>query len=620
MNKFIIIVFVVLQFGYSQEKCKIITSQETINISFDKTLKIESFLQESRWIPKSKNTQDYTVRIPFNSFNEIKNIEGFTYNPATEKKSTTLNVQEFEINQNDIFHSDYKYKYFVFPDVEDNCTVQYSYKNKYKEPRLLSVFDFQNEFLTEKAIFQIVCDKDIEIGFKIFGDNPEKVIYTTRQEDGKTVHVWQATAIEGFERESAMCSENNYKTHIVYWLKSYKTPTATVSILGSPKELYEWYSSLVKDINKRDKAELVAKTKELIAGKITDVEKAKVIFQWVQKNLNYVAFEFGMGGFIPRDAMDVFQKKYGDCKDMANLINEMMLAANLKSSLTWIGTRTKGYDYTDIATPIVDNHMIASALIDNKRYYFDATDKYCEYQYPSQMIQGKQAMIGISATEFLIEKVPIELPERNKIKTVFNLEIVENAVKGRVTSQISGINKSDLLNKLSAYNSKEQEIWKSMVNATNEKISLETTSTNRKDYIEEPASATFNLSISDWIKTVSNKVFFKPVLIYPYANYTIDIEKRKFGVDLSSTDMFETSYQYQIPAGFKVDFIPENVLFENNLGTLELKYLVENNILKITQNIIIKTIDFSKKDFVVWNDFIKKINKNCNQSAVLIKI
>ena len=620
MNKFIIIVFVVLQFGYSQEKCKIITSQETINISFDKTLKIESFLQESRWIPKSKNTQDYTVRIPFNSFNEIKNIEGFTYNPATEKKSTTLNVQEFEINQNDIFHSDYKYKYFVFPDVEDNCTVQYSYKNKYKEPRLLSVFDFQNEFLTEKAIFQIVCDKDIEIGFKIFGDNPEKVIYTTRQEDGKTVHVWQATAIEGFERESAMCSENNYKTHIVYWLKSYKTPTATVSILGSPKELYEWYSSLVKDINKRDKAELVAKTKELIAGKITDVEKAKVIFQWVQKNLNYVAFEFGMGGFIPRDAMDVFQKKYGDCKDMANLINEMMLAANLKSSLTWIGTRTKGYDYTDIATPIVDNHMIASALIDNKRYYFDATDKYCEYQYPSQMIQGKQAMIGISATEFLIEKVPIELPERNKIKTVFNLEIVENAVKGRVTSQISGINKSDLLNKLSAYNSKEQEIWKSMVNATNEKISLETTSTNRKDYIEEPASATFNLSISDWIKTVSNKVFFKPVLIYPYANYTIDIEKRKFGVDLSSTDMFETSYQYQIPAGFKVDFIPENVLFENNLGTLELKYLVENNILKITQNIIIKTIDFSKKDFVVWNDFIKKINKNCNQSAVFIKI
>ena len=620
MNKFIIIVFVVLQFGYSQEKCKIITSQETINISFDKTLKIESFLQESRWIPKSKNTQDYTVRIPFNSFNEIKNIEGFTYNPATEKKSTTLNVQEFEINQNDIFHSDYKYKYFVFPDVEDNCTVQYSYKNKYKEPRLLSVFDFQNEFLTEKAIFQIVCDKDIEIGFKIFGDNPEKVIYTTRQEDGKTVHVWQATAIEGFERESAMCSENNYKTHIVYWLKSYKTPTATVSILGSPKELYEWYSSLVKDINKRDKAELVAKTKELIAGKITDVEKAKVIFQWVQKNLNYVAFEFGMGGFIPRDAMDVFQKKYGDCKDMANLINEMMLAANLKSSLTWIGTRTKGYDYTDIATPIVDNHMIASALIDNKRYYFDATDKYCEYQYPSQMIQGKQAMIGISATEFLIEKVPIELPERNKIKTFFNLEIVENAVKGRVTSQISGINKSDLLNKLSAYNSKEQEIWKSMVNATNEKISLETTSTNRKDYIEEPASATFNLSISDWIKTVSNKVFFKPVLIYPYANYTIDIEKRKFGVDLSSTDMFETSYQYQIPAGFKVDFIPENVLFENNLGTLELKYLVENNILKITQNIIIKTIDFSKKDFVVWNDFIKKINKNCNQSAVFIKI
>ncbi len=620
MNKTIFLILFCCQFAFSQEKCKIISSQETVNISFDKALKIESLVQESRLIPKSKNTDDYTVRIPFNSFNEIKNIEGFTFNPLTGKKSASLYIQEFEINQKDIFHSDYKFKYFVFPNVENNCTVQYSYKNKYKEPRLLSVFDFQNDVLTEKATFQIVCDKDIAIGFKLFGDKSEKVSYTTRQDDGQTIHEWKATNLEAFERETTMSAENIYKLHLVYWIKSYKTPTETVAVLDAPKELYEWYSSLVKGINKRDKTDLIAKTNELIAGKKTDLEKAKAVFQWVQINLNYVAFEFGMGGFVPRDAMDVFQKKYGDCKDMANLINEMMLLAGIKSNLTWIGTRSKSYDYNDIATPIVDNHMIASALIDKKRYYFDATDKYCEFQYPSQMIQGKQAMIGISATEFLIEKVPVELPERNKIKTIFNLKIVDNMVKGDVSTQISGINKSDLLNKLSAYNSKEQEIWKAMVNATNEKISLETTSTNRKDYLEEPAFANFNLSISDWIKTVTNKVLFKPVLTFPYANYNIDIEKRKFGVDLSSTDLFETSYQYQIPAGFTVDFIPENMIFENSLGKLELKYLVENNVLKVIQNITIKSIDFGKNDFVAWNDFIKKINKNCNQSVVLIKV
>ena len=620
MNKFIIIVFVVLQFGYSQEKCKIITSQETINISFDKTLKIESLVQESRYIPKSKNTNDYTVRIPFNSFNEIKNIEGFTYNPATEKKSTTLNVQEYEINQEDIFHSDYKFKYFVFPNVEDNCNVQYSYKNKYKEPRLLSIFEFQNDVYTEKAIFRIVCDRDINIGHKIFGDNSQKVSYSVKQDQEKTIHEWQANSLEAFEREPTMCAENNYKSHLVYWIESYKTSAETIAILGAPKTLYQWYSSLVKDINKRDNSELKSKTAELIAGKTTDLEKAKAVFQWVQIHLNYVAFEFGMGGFVPRDAMDVFQKKYGDCKDMANLINEMMLLAGIKSNLTWIGTRVKSYDYTDIATPIVDNHMIASALINNKRYYFDATDKYCQFQYPSQMIQGKQAMIGISATEFLIEKVPVEAPERNRIKTVFNLKIKDNVVTGDVNTQISGINKSDLLNKLSSYNSKEQEIWKSMVNATNEKISLETTSTDRKDYLEEPAVANFNLSISDWIKTLNNKILFKPMLIYPYVNYNIDIEKRKFGMDLSSTDYYEISYQYQIPAGFAVDFIPENMVFENDLGKLELRYVFENNILKIMQNITVKAIDFGKNEFVVWNDFIKKITKNCNQSVVLIKV
>ena len=40
----------------------------------------------------------------------------------------------------------------------------------------------------------------------------------------------------------------------------------------------------------------------------------------LQNNINYVAFEDGLGGFIPRGAASVCDKRYGDCKDKSLLL------------------------------------------------------------------------------------------------------------------------------------------------------------------------------------------------------------------------------------------------------------------------------------------------------------
>jgi transglutaminase-like putative cysteine protease len=149
--------------------------------------------------------------------------------------------------------------------------------------------------------------------------------------------------------------------HIIPIITSYKIKDKEAKLLNDVSGLYNWYYSMVKDINQQptDKA-LVTLVDEITKDNKTDLEKVRSIYYWTQQNIKYIAFEYALGGFIPREANDVFNKKYGDCKDNSSILYEMLKVAGLKGHLTWIGTREIPYSYTDVPTPIVDNHMILS--------------------------------------------------------------------------------------------------------------------------------------------------------------------------------------------------------------------------------------------------------------------
>ena len=620
MKKYIALFLFSLQL-FSQEKSKIIYSNQTVNINSGKTLEIETFVSESRAISKSKNTQEYAIRIPFDSFSEISNIKGSTFISKTNKKVdlSSSYIGTYDAEYENIYKSDSKYKFFVLPKVEDNSVIEFSYKSKLKQPRFLSIFRFQNQIKTETTKLQIRCQASTEIGYKIFGNFQDQIVFTKTREGNLDIYTWEAKDIPEFEEEEDMPSSQYFMPHIIYYIKSYQKEGQKEELLGTPEKLYQWYYSITKDINKTDQTALKNKTEELIKDKTTDFEKAKAIYQWVQQNIHYVAFENGMGGFIPREASDVYQKLYGDCKDMANLLNQMLQYAKLDSNLTWIGTRSKPYKYAEVPTPQVDNHMITNVMIDGKNYFLDATDKFCPFPFPSSMIQGKEALIGKSEKDFKIEVVPEVESNRNKTTILMKLNFENNHIVGNASATISGLNKSYLLNNLSAYNQKENEIWKNILTANNQKIQLEIQELQKNDYQDQPSKANFKLKLEDGVKDVNGKLLLKPILLLPLKENLIDIEKRKFSIENDLAYVYEIQYQYELPLGYKVEFLPENAKTENDLGSFDIQYNVLKNTITVIQKIESKKLLLENKDFVLWNSFIKALTKQYNQSIILSK-
>src|SRR6185437_2977242 len=144
----------------------------------------------------------------------------------------------------------------------------------------------------------------------------------------------------------------------------------------------------------------------LTIGLKTNESKARSVYSWVQHNIKYVAFEDGMGGFVPREASLVCSRRFGDCKDMASILTAMLKKAGVPAYFTWIGTRDLPYNFDQVPLPMTSNHMICTINLDGKYVFLDGTDPTCVFGMPSAGIQDKQAMISVNEKEYKILKVP----------------------------------------------------------------------------------------------------------------------------------------------------------------------------------------------------------------------
>ena len=97
--------------------------------------------------------------------------------------------------------------------------------------------------------------------------------------------------------------------------------------------MYGWYRSLVNSMDNQT-ADIESTVAELLNNIDDDEEKIKALYYWVQDNIRYIAFEDGIAGFKPDECQNVFNKKFGDCKGMANLLKEMLIVAGFDARLT----------------------------------------------------------------------------------------------------------------------------------------------------------------------------------------------------------------------------------------------------------------------------------------------
>jgi len=147
----------------------------------------------------------------------------------------------------------------------------------------------------------------------------------------------------------------------------------------------------------------------------TPLQKAQAIIAYVQKNITYQALEFGWRAFVPNRSEVTLNNRYGDCKDHAVLLHDMLNANGIKAQLALINSSN------DIALSLPSfsqfDHMIVYLPEINEGVFVDVTDKdsTLNLSNPPSNLQNHHALVLQSQTSKLVQ-VPKTKASNNTLK------------------------------------------------------------------------------------------------------------------------------------------------------------------------------------------------------------
>lgn len=254
----------------------------------------------------------------------------------------------------------------------------------------------------------------------------EKIAVSISGDIDKISHKLINSDLKVIKKTNELIFNSNDK--IVYKSESHDALAETnypLLILGS--KTLTWEHEVTDYLNKIKQKLVPSDTLKDLVNKVTEKEKntegkIQALISYIQKNITYQGIEFGSRGIIPDTPLKVLNQKYGDCKDMAVLLHQMLKVLNIKSTLTLVST--DNIIHTDIPSMDQFNHMIL---------YINQIDKFvdCTVKNANLLTVGNTYMHGSKALLLDDEKsgfktIPYYEVNTKAVSVKRNMKLIEN--------------------------------------------------------------------------------------------------------------------------------------------------------------------------------------------------
>ncbi|HEY8377971.1 MAG TPA: DUF3857 domain-containing protein, partial [Nannocystis sp.] len=175
-----------------------------------------------------------------------------------------------------------------------------------------------------------------------------------------------------------------------------------------------WYWNLVKDqlaVDAKIKAAVQDVLRSLPKG-AGEREKVYALYKHVITSTRYVGLEFGIHGFKPYRTTDVYDRRFGDCKDKASLLKVMLAEAGIASHLVLVRTRDQGTLGSAPASLAAFNHAIT--YVPSLDLYLDGTAEFSGPEELPTADQGATVLIVRDGKGGELTTIPVSAPTANR--------------------------------------------------------------------------------------------------------------------------------------------------------------------------------------------------------------
>ncbi len=464
------------------------------------------------------------------------------------------------------FYTDIKVKKFTMPAVEDDCVIEIAYEIQNLKPVLSldysDTFFCQNLFPIEKDIVEVVLPVGTDLNYKNFKTNitPEITV-----QGNKRKYTFVNTKQKEIIPESRMPSLLDRDTF----------PQLSFWTLTSWDKISKWYIDLVKEQMKSSQ-ELEKFTKQLIEGEKTDEDKINAIFNFVSQNIRYIAVLLGPHTHKPHPANEIFEKRYGDCKDKTVLLLTMLKIAGITGLPALVPANGKYFD-DSMPSLKVFNHIIAVVPSKDKYYWLDATNETASFDSPPFMLPTKVFLINEDGSYIFITT-----PALDDKKDYYHLSIhynINNKGNADINYTYEFLGKASESIRYSFKYSPPEQRKKIFENRGIEvkELALSSFTDTRSPFTIKLSGIVKNLAqvLDEETMVLSN--------ILPLDSYR-DItaaNDRKYPISITKSLYSIESRSYQFPSGFKIKRLPPNYTFEKPFRYRSEKYSFKDSVFRV---------------------------------------
>jgi hypothetical protein len=470
-----------------------------------------------------------------------------------------------------------------------------------------------DEVSIQKSSYEVIFPPSLKSRYKLFNVNEPIVVKTI---DGREVLRWEfENIIPGkFERHTTDFERTVGNVRVSpneFEFGGY------AGKMSSWKEYGLWQASLNKGRDVLPEATR-QKVRDLVKDIKTDVEKIKILYEFMQGKTRYVSIQLGIGGLQPFDATTVDQTGYGDCKALSNYMIALLHEAGIKEYYTTI-MAGEGESEVDPDFPSDQaNHVIVTVPIKTDTVWLECTSQTNPFGWMGGFTNDRYAMM-VSESGGVLVRTPAYAANLNtqlRNGTV-TLDLNGNAI-ARVRTIYAGLQYEN--NGLDAVANRQADDHKKWIQNNTQIPSFDIRKFSIENIKEKIPSAKVEVEYTlNRLATVNGKrMFLTPNLMNRHSYIPEKVEQRKTDVVLRTPYIDEDVIEYSIPEAIYPEFVPEAVKLKSRFGEYESSYKVDQGKLIYTRKVRMNKGQFPAASYQEFQEFYKSMNKADNAKVVFV--
>ena len=227
-------------------------------------------------------------------------------------------------------------------------------------------------------------------------------------------------------------------------------------------------------------------------------------------------------------------------------------------------------------------------------------------------------MLIENGDQFIIEKIPSTNSNANKEIFRANLSIEGEQLKGSCYKEFIGESRTQFLDIYQSFENNEKgETLEKYLSRSDKNIEVGGIKTSDLKNRDQKLTLDYTVSVANKVSSFENEMYIDLEYMNEYKKF--ELKDRKTDYQFSYKTNYESNVSVNIPAGYKVTKLPENLSIEEKDFSVQITYQQIGNTIVYKKSFNFKNAVIKANDILKWNGFNKNLNTTYNQQIILVK-